>query len=107
MSPTPVSVDKLPGDDVFPDLIDSNAKALRKSGAKVAARGVRVNAHWKKLAASYGAPETEDLVAKLGPAEKAADRFGHRMGKAASALEAFADEARAIKIRAEAIRARG
>ena len=106
MTQPAVNVDTLPGDDVYPDLIDSNAAGLRKAGKAVAARGTRVNAHWKKLGAHYGAPETESLVAKLAPAETAAATFGTRMGSAATALEAFAEEARGIKKRAEAIRAR-
>ncbi|HEX8488472.1 MAG TPA: hypothetical protein VF642_08020, partial [Propionibacteriaceae bacterium] len=102
--PDAIGTSNLPGDNMSPEAIDTAATNIRFIGSEVSTQGVSVVDAWSKLSGSYEAPESGDLLAAMGPVKTDAATFGRLLGKAATALETFADEVRAIKVTVAAIR---
>ena len=103
--PEPINTATMPGDDMFPEQIDAAAGKMRTVGTTVSTQGGTVVTSWQKISAHYDAPEENTLFHAMNPVKTEAEKFGTDVGKAATALETFADEVRTIKTAVAAIRA--
>ncbi len=103
--PEPINTTTMPGDNMFPDQIDASAGKMRTIGTQVSSKGATVLTTWQKISAHYDAPEENTLFHAMNPVKTEAEKFGTDVGKAATALETFADEVRTIKTAVAAIRA--
>ena len=105
--PNPIDTTTFPGDDISPEAITTAAADIRYTGTQVATQAATVLSSWQRLSADYEAPESGALLHAMEPVKSDGETFSAQLAAAATALETFADEARAIKqtlagIRAEA-----
>ena len=101
-----IDTSTLPGDDMNPETIDAAARSIRGVGTNVSHHGSTVLTAWQKISGSYHAPEESTLFTAMKPVKTDAETFGTDVGKAATALETFAEAVRTIKTAVAGIRTR-
>lgn len=102
--PEMIDTSTMPGDTMDPGAIEAGAGKLRTVGSQVSTQGGTVLTSWQKISASYDAPEENTLFQAMNPVKTAAEKVGTDTGSAATALETFAEEVRAIKAAVAQIR---
>jgi uncharacterized protein YukE len=98
----PPQVPEIPGDM---DALAHHASALRAAGGGFAGTGADVHATWQRLAPSYVAPESGQLLAATAPVKATSVRVGREMEAVAAALATYAETVKPIKERLETLRA--
>ncbi|WP_227014623.1 MULTISPECIES: DNA/RNA non-specific endonuclease [Nocardiopsis] len=80
-----------------PGTLEMHARALRRKGSTVSGLGSDIKSDWAGLTSCYSAPEAETLYAVVDPVAADGDKVETSFGKAATALENFADAVRDIQ----------
>ncbi|WP_157091032.1 hypothetical protein [Nocardiopsis listeri] len=88
-----------PDPSVSVDYVNAMASGLRELGTSIADTGNDITGSWGGLNGPYSAPESETLFSVLDPVATDGDTVGEELGRAARALESFAEDVADIKTR--------
>jgi hypothetical protein len=88
-----------------PDALDTHARALSAAGADIHAGVNDAARSWAGLAGAYEAPEAGQVLAGFSPVFARSRDLENTTWEAAAALRAYADRARELKHRINALRA--
>ncbi|MGW8526709.1 hypothetical protein [Nocardiopsis sp. NPDC055824] len=92
----------VPGTSV--EVLQTAAANLRAAAEEVAEGGAGVESSWQALQAHYTAPESETLLAAMGPVARKGDTVLEDVSAVVTALETFAEEAESARTRLRNIR---
>ncbi|MES0834629.1 hypothetical protein [Nocardiopsis tropica] len=92
----------VPGTSV--EVLQTAAANLRAAAEEVAEGGAGVESSWQALQAHYTAPESETLLAAMGPVARKGDTVLEDVTAVVTALETFAEEAESARTRLRNIR---
>ncbi|XKK37172.1 hypothetical protein HFP72_20000 [Nocardiopsis sp. ARC36] len=92
----------VPGTSV--EVLQTAAANLRAAAEEVAEGGAGVESSWQALQAHYTAPESETLLAAMGPVARTGDTVLEDVSAVVTALETFAEEAESARTRLRNIR---
>ncbi|WP_433698661.1 hypothetical protein [Nocardiopsis sp. CA-288880] len=87
----------VPGTSV--EVLQTAAANLRAAAEEVAEGGAGVESSWQALQAHYTAPESETLLAAMGPVARKGDTVLEDVTAVVTALETFAEEAESARTR--------
>ncbi|WP_150249360.1 DNA/RNA non-specific endonuclease [Nocardiopsis deserti] len=101
----PINPATFPVPDIHPGQLEYRAGRLRAKAADVSQAGSDIKSSWAGLSSCYSSPEAETLYAVVDPVATDGESVATGADKAATALEAFAEEVRGIKERWAALTA--
>ena len=102
--PSAIDPDKIPGKDIDPDAIETNASTIKTIGGSVRDNGSNVHLKWQGMAGVYEAPESATLLGLMQPVSSQATAAGDNLEVVAGALTQFAAEVRPIKAELDSLR---
>ncbi|QIG39220.1 hypothetical protein G5T42_06745 [Microbacterium sp. 4R-513] len=102
--PSAIDPDKIPGKDIDPDAIESNASTIKTIGGSVRDNGSNVHLKWQGMAGVYEAPESGTLLGLMQPVSSQATTAGDNLEVVAGALTQFAADVRPIKAELDSLR---
>lgn len=103
--PSAIDPDAIPGKDINPDLIESNARTVGTVAASVRDNGSAVHTKWQGMAGVYSAPEAGTLLGLMHPVSQQATQTGDNLDAVSAALVRFAADVRPIKAELDSLRA--
>lgn len=95
---------QIPGKDIDPDAIETNAATIGTAAGQVRENGSNVHLKWQGMAGVYSAPESGTLLGLMQPVSSQATEAGDNLEIVAAALKSFAAEVRPIKAELESLR---
>ncbi|MDA3803988.1 hypothetical protein ACMT9U_06545 [Clavibacter sp. Sh2036] len=103
-----IDPDGIPGVDMAPELIRSAAWTLASASAGVSQHGATAVTKWQTMSTVYEAPESEALLAVMGPVGQETTALADGFTKVGKALTDFADTvapivAKLVELKAEAV----
>ncbi|TDN91324.1 hypothetical protein [Microbacterium sp. BK668] len=102
--PSAIDPDKIPGKDIDPDAIESNASTIKTIAGSIRDNGSNVHLKWQGMAGVYEAPESGTLLGLMQPVSSQATAAGDNLDVVAGALTQFAADVRPIKAELDALR---
>lgn len=102
--PSAIDPDKIPGKDIDPDAIESNASTIKTIAGSVRDNGSNVHLKWQGMAGVYEAPEAGTLLGLMQPVSSQATAAGDNLEVVAGALTQFAADVRPIKAELDSLR---
>ncbi|MFH8251275.1 hypothetical protein ACH3VR_12965 [Microbacterium sp. B2969] len=102
--PSAIDPDKIPGKDIDPDAIESNASTIRTIAGSVRDNGSNVHLKWQGMAGVYEAPEAGTLLGLMQPVSSQATTAGDNLEVVSGALTRFAADVRPIKAELDSLR---
>lgn len=102
--PSAIDPDKIPGKDIDPDAIETNASTIKTIAGSVRDNGSNVHLKWQGMAGVYEAPESGTLLGLMQPVSSQATAAGDNLEVVAGALTQFAADVRPIKAELDSLR---
>lgn len=102
--PSAIDPTQIPGKDIDPDAIESNASTIDTIGGSVRDNGSNVHLKWQGMAGVYEAPEAGTLLGLMQPVSAQATTAGDNLEAVAGALKRFAADVRPIKAELDSLR---
>lgn len=102
--PSAIDPDKIPGKDIDPDAIESNASTIKTIAGSVRDNGSNVHLKWQGMAGVYEAPESGTLLGLMQPVSSQATTAGDNLEVVSGALTQFASDVRPIKAELDSLR---
>ncbi len=102
--PSAIDPTQIPGKDIDPDAIESNASTIDTIGGSVRDNGSNVHLKWQGMAGVYEAPEAGTLLGLMQPVSAQATTAGDNLEVVAGALKRFAADVRPIKAELDSLR---
>lgn len=102
--PSAIDPDKIPGKDIDPDAIETNASTIKTIAGSVRDNGSHVHLKWQGMAGVYEAPESGTLLGLMQPVSAQATAAGDNLEVVAGALTQFAADVRPIKAELDSLR---
>ena len=102
--PSAIDPKQIPGEDIHPDAIETNASTIKTIGGSVRDNGSNVHLKWQGMAGVYDAPEAGTLLGLMQPVSSQATTAGDNLEVVASALTQFAADVRPIKAELDLLR---
>ncbi|MEZ3161996.1 DNA/RNA non-specific endonuclease [Microbacterium sp. BWT-B31] len=102
--PSAIDPASIPGKDLDPDAIETNASTVATLAAEVRSNGSNVHLKWQGMAGVYSAPESGTLLGLMQPVSSQATQAGDNLETVSAALKQFAADVRPIKAELDALR---
>lgn len=102
--PDAIKPEEIPGKDIDPDAILTNATTITTVAASVRDNGAAIHTKWQGMAAVYIAPESDTLLGLMAPVNSQATTAGDNLDIVAGALTQFAADVAPIKAELDSLR---
>ncbi|MGP3533807.1 hypothetical protein ACTU3I_03355 [Microbacterium sp. RD1] len=102
--PSAIDPSAIPGKDIDPDAIATNAGTVSTIATQVRDHGAAVHRKWQGMAAVYVAPESGTVLDLMSPVNSQATLVGDNLTTVSSALADFAEAVRPIKTALDQLR---
>ena len=102
--PAAIDPEQIPGRDLDPEAIETNAATVTSLAGTVRDTGSQVQLSWQRMAGVYEAPESATLLGLMDPVSSQATASGDGIETVGGALTAFAADVRPIKAELDALR---
>lgn len=102
--PAAIDPEQIPGRDLDPEAIETNAATVTSLAGTVRDTGSQVHLWWQRMAGVYEAPESATLLGLMDPVSSQATASGDGIETVGGALTAFAADVRPIKAELDALR---
>ena len=102
--PSAIDPTQIPGKDIDPDAIETNASTIGTIAGAVRDNGSNVQLKWQGMAGVYEAPESGTLLGLMQPVSSQATTAGDNLETVSGALKQFAADVRPIKNELDALR---
>lgn len=102
--PDAINPDAIPGKDIDPDAIETNATTIGTIAGSVRDNGSSVHLKWQGMAGVYSAPEAGTLLGLMQPVSTQATTAGDNLETVSAALTRFAADVRPIKQALDSLR---
>ena len=103
--PSAIDPSQIPGKDIDPGAIETNARTIGTIASSVRDNGSDVHRKWQGMAGVYSAPESGTLLGLMQPVSTQATQAGDNLDVVSAALTQFAADVRPIKAELDSLRA--